>query len=214
MSKNKLDKQEIEYRPARLADAKLASRLIFDTFPKLATFIIGLGNEARAKKILARIFQMEGHRFSYCYTEMVLVHGKRVGLVIAYPGKKLGKLNWRTAKVLFQQYRFRGKLALITRTWPLVFIKEANRNEFLLSNLAVKKGYRGLGIGADLLSHVEKQASQLGYQKVALMVAIENKEARRFYQQHGYLVKALHLESNKRVRYLGPGYQRMVKNLD
>ena len=40
----------IEFRSATPSDAKLACRLLFDTFPQKATFIIGLGLEERAKK--------------------------------------------------------------------------------------------------------------------------------------------------------------------
>ena len=65
-----------------------------------------------------------------------------------------------------------------------------------------------------MLSGVEQWAKESGYGKVSLMVHIENKAARRFYQEHGFSPKAIHLESNKRVRYLGAGYQRMVKILD
>jgi ribosomal protein S18 acetylase RimI-like enzyme len=46
------------------------------------------------------------------------------------------------------------------------------------------------------------------------MVDIDNHRARQFYEQQGFKVKALHLESNKRVKQLGPGSARMEKLLD
>jgi hypothetical protein len=45
------------------------------------------------------------------------------------------------------------------------------------------------------------------------MVAIENKRARQFYDRHGFKTTAIHLESNKRVPYLGAGHQRLIKDL-
>lgn len=213
MVKSNISRDKIQLRPAKASDAKAAGRLLFDSFPKLATFTIGLGDEARAKDILTRIFTKKGHRFSYEVAEMVQIQGKVVGVIIAFPGRKLGKYNRRLGKVLFSQYQLRGKLALLLRTFPLFFINEAKDDEFYLSNLAIIKNQRSRGIGGLVLEYVDARARNLGLDKAALMVSIDNQRARRFYERHGYSVKAIHLESNQRVRYVGPGYQRMVKEL-
>jgi ribosomal protein S18 acetylase RimI-like enzyme len=213
MVKSQIKKVDLSFRPAKPADADVASQLIFATFPKVATFIIGLGNEDRAKKILARIFPMEGHRFSFEYSEIVQYQGRVIGILVAFPGRKLGRLDRRMSGMLLRQYRLRGKLTLIIRAWPMVFINEASRDEYLLSNLAVKKRYRGKGVGSLMLSHVEDRAKEAGLSKVALNVAIENQSARRLYERHGYKIKTVHLEPNKRVPYVGAGHRRMVKEL-
>jgi len=214
MAKTKTTTDEIIIRPATPSDATMASKLIFATSPKKLTFIIGLGSEARAKSILEKIFPLGGHRLSYEFTEIISIKGRVVGIVIAYPGHKAGKLDRRLDKIMLQQYRLRGKLALIARALPLFFIKEAEKDEYLLSSLAVNKRLRGQGIGSHILSHIEARAQQAGLTKVALMVSIDNQPARRFYERNGYAIKALHLETNKRVPYIGHGYQRMVKELD
>lgn len=213
MTKENANSKNITLRPAQPADADRASRLIFDTFPKLATYCIGLGDPHRAKAILSEIFTLKGHRLSYQYTEMASQGESVVGMFIAYPGKELTRLGWRLARYLLSQYNFAGKLKLIRRGLPLVFIQEAAVDEYLLSNLAVKKGQRGRGIGTQILSAVEEKARQASYTKLALMVEIDNRDARRFYEHYGYAIKAIHLEPNHRVRHLGLGYQRMVKTL-
>ena len=210
---SKLAAAEIDIRPAEPADAKAASRLLFDSFPKMATFIIGLSNQDRAKEILKRIFTLPGHRFSYENAVIAQHQGRIAGMYIAIPGSVLGKSNRRLGKLILQQYRSKGKNALIIRTWPLVFIKEADRDEYLLSNLAVKKSMRGKGVGHSLLLHIEDEASQAGCSKVALMIPIADKQSRKFFEENGYKIKAIQLESNKRVPFLGAGYQRMVKEL-
>lgn len=213
MAKNSDNPQNITYQPAQPAHARQVSRLIFDTFPKMATYLIGLGDARRAKMILSEIFGTEGHRFSYEFTELVFQSGNLVGMFIAYPGQRLTKLSWRLVKVLFKHYKFTEKLTLILRSLPVIFIQEAALDEYLLSNLAVKKGQRSQGIGTQVLAKVEQKAQEAGYNKLALMVDIDNLDARRFYERQGYTVKALHLEANSRIKYLGPGYQRMVKEL-
>jgi ribosomal protein S18 acetylase RimI-like enzyme len=95
----------------------------------------------------------------------------------------------------------------------LVFIKEAAKEAYFLSNIAVKKMYRGKGFGAQILRYLEVRAQESHFTKVSLMVDIDNHRARQFYEQQGFKVKALHLESNKRVKQLGPGSARMEKIL-
>lgn len=213
MANQKKKPLSIEFRPAKPEDAKLASRLLFETFPQKATFIIGLGSPERAKKLLEKLFSIKGHRLSYEFTQMAISNGKVVGLMTCFPGGQLGRLDRKLDQAILGHYRLRGKWAVIMRGFPLLFIKEAARDEYFLSNLAVKNGLRGQGVGSQILSHVESIAEQAGLKKVSLIVHVENKDARRFYQQNGYEFKALHLESNKRVPYLGAGYQRMVKTL-
>lgn len=206
-------KLAITFRGASPADAQEAVQLIYSTFPQMATFIIGLGNEDRAKKILTKIFIQEGHRFSYKFAEVALVNGRLVGLAITFPGKILSKLDRRLATLIYHQYRLRGKIALIVRGWPLLFVNEALRDEFILSNLAMKKRYQGKGYGTKFLAHIEERARTAGFKKLVLRVHIQNPNARRLYEREGYHVKSVHLESNKRVAYLGAGYYRMIKDL-
>jgi len=142
MVEKQLLTQEIDFRPARPSDEALASRLLFETFPRKATFIIGLGNESRAKKILSEIFLIPGHRLSCEFAQIAMYEGRAAGMVIVFPGKIIGKLNRCLDKLILRQYSFRGKLALILRVWPLVFLKETTRDEFFLSNLVVRKKYR------------------------------------------------------------------------
>lgn len=203
----------IECRPAQPEDASLASRLIFDTFSKIATYIIGLGDGRRARQILKKIFATQGHRFSYEFTEMIYADGNAVGMFIAYPGHDLNRLGWRMAKLILKEYGFAEKLKVIQRGLPLIFIQEAAHAEYLLSNLGIKKSARNQGIGAQVMPYIEEKARQAGCYQLALMVDIDNRDAKRFYERHGFAVKAMHLVSNSRVKHQGPGYFQMVKTL-
>ncbi len=214
MAKQKIDRDTLSFRPARPEDAKVASGLLFETFPQKATFIIGLGDADRAKRILRTLFEQADHRLSYSVTDVALHQGRIVGLLTAFQGRQLSHLDRHLDGLILRQYSLRGKLAVISRGWPLIFIKEATRKEYFLSNLVVGKRYRSQGLGEHLLAYVETKAEQSHLSKVSLMVAIENKRAKCFYKRHGFKTSAIHLESNKRVAYLGAGYHRMVKELD
>lgn len=213
MGKGKIEDAALTFRPATLEDAELASGLLFDTFPKVATFTIGLGSETRAKRILAFLFSRPDNRFSYSVTTIAQYHNRIVGLMSCFPAGQLGRFDRKMTGMVLKQYQLRGKIALILRGWQMVFLNEARRDEYLLSNLAVRKNYRSRGVGARMLAHLEALAKEKGYHKIALRVAIENQAARQFYEQYGYKTKAIHLESNRRVPYIGAGYRRMIKTL-
>jgi ribosomal protein S18 acetylase RimI-like enzyme len=213
MPRNNHQKASITFQLAKPTDANIASRLIFDSFPKMATFNFGLGDAQRAKKTFTALFPYPQHRFSFETSTLILKDERVIGLYIAYPGKEQFVLNWRLGKLLMKQFSLSEKTKLIQRSLPLAFIQEAAKDEFLLSNLAINKSYRGAGFGSQVLAHIEETAIQAGYQKISLLVDIDSKEARRFYENRGFKIKAIHLESNRRVRYLGPGYFRMVKEL-
>ena len=61
----------------------VASTLIYATFPKVATFTIGLGSEDRAKAILDKIFRIPGHRLSYEEMLLAVYQGRVVGGLLA-----------------------------------------------------------------------------------------------------------------------------------
>jgi len=211
--KNKLQISEISFRPATPSDRKVASGLIFETFPRKATYIIGLGCEGRARKILAQTFPIPGHRLSYEFTWIAMYRDKVVGAMVLFPGSKISSLNRRLYLPILQQYKLSEKIKLIRRAFSLIFIKETTRNEYFLSNLAVKRQYRNQGIGEKMLHHAEELAKEAGFSQISLMVNLENQNARRFYDRLGYGVKALNLVSNRHVPELGPGSQRRVKEL-
>lgn len=213
MAKDKIKPGDITFRQAAPEDAKAASRLMFETFPQKATFIIGLGDELRAKRILERLFKIPRHRLSYSTTQLVIHQGQIIGLFTSFPGFRLSKLDRRLDFLILRQYALRGKIAVFLRGWPLFFIKEAGRKEYFVSNIAVKKRQRGRGIGEITLSEIEALARGSGFKKISLMVAIENQAAKRLYERNGFRTAAIHLETNKRLPYLGAGYQRMVKDL-
>lgn len=187
--------------------------MLFETFPRKATYIIGLGCEGRARKILTDIFPIPGHRLSYEFTQIVRYRDRIVGAMVIFPGSLVGKLDRRLYRPILKQYRFVDTLKLIQRGVPLFFIKETTHTEFFISNLVVKDHYRNLGIGETMLHQAEEMAREAGLSKVSLIVDLENQKARRFYDRHGYKIKALNLVPNRLIPHLGPGSERRVKEL-
>lgn len=55
-----------------------------------------------------------------------------------------------------------------------------------LALLGVKKGWRGMGVGHQMIAFFEEAARQLGYQRTSIMVSHFNPRARNLYQSLGY----------------------------
>jgi ribosomal protein S18 acetylase RimI-like enzyme len=214
MAQKTLASEELSFRPAKSMDATFAGRMLFDSFPRKATFILGLGDVKRAKEVLTKLFPLTDHRLSFNHAHIAMIQGRNVGIMITFPGGEIGRLNRKLYRLILSQYTFRGKIALFQRGLPMVFIKECASDEYFLSNIVVKAQARGKGLGSRMLGMVEEQARQAGYKKVSLRVAIDNLDAKRFYQRHYYKTKAIDLESNQRVSALGPGYLSMEKVLN
>ncbi len=97
--------KQIQFRSAKPSDAKLAAGLLFDTFPKLATHVFGLGDETKAKEILEDIFSIKNHRFTYDHAQKMLQDGQVIGMMISFSGRELPKHNHKLAGVLIRQYK-------------------------------------------------------------------------------------------------------------
>lgn len=78
-----------------------------------------------------------------------------------------------------------------------------------LALLGVKKGWRGMGVGHQMIAAFEEAARQLGYPRVSLMVSQFNPRAKNLYQSLGY----------KKIGYLPDAFKKgndeniMVKDL-
>jgi len=99
----------------------------------------------------------------------------------------------------------------IWRALPLMGVKEGERDEYLVSNLAVLPEYQRQGIGGHLLSCAEERASELGFPRVALTVGVGNRRAIEFYKGRGYRIIARVEIGALRKRTGYPGFYRAVK---
>lgn len=83
----------------------------------------------------------------------------------------------------------------------------------------VRPAYRGVGVGSRLLEVAEQDLIRRGIRKVTLNVARDNRDARRFYERHGYRVVApepgrwQYLDDRGRLRTVHEPSWRMGKKL-
>lgn len=200
-------------QPATPDMAPVASALIYLTMGKMADYLFGSDNAQNAQVILMRLFREKSNRFSYQHTVVASLSGDVTGMAITYSGRLMKSLELPTAFSLIRACGVLGFIQFVKRAFPLFGVKEAENDEYFISNIAVLSAYQGQGIGKYLLSQIEKTARKQGFNKISLSVDVKNERAFLLYSQTGFnVVETVKIESLQKQMGYG-GFHRMVKVL-
>ncbi len=208
---------EIVVRRARPDDASIAAYLVRMSFhsDRAADWVFGLGDPDLARRALQRFFVRNGNRFSYEYASVAEVGTQVVGLVLGYDARTMRRANLHMAFQAPFLYGIARTLRLAVGSIPLLFaIPKPGMREFFVHNLAVLPAWRSHGIGTRLLAAAEEAARAKGLVRCSLDVALDNPEARAFYERRGYRVVATYRLKGRHLEHDLPGVHRMVKAWD
>lgn len=114
-------------------------------------------------------------QYSYLNSLVAEVDGQPAGAICGYDGTLLGPLREATLEVI-RKYN------------PAVQVvdDETEAGEFYLDSIGVLPQFRGLGIGAMLLSEMTRRAHDAGHANVALIVDEDNPSAEKLYTRLGF----------------------------
>ncbi len=196
--------------PGRIEDAPTAARLLADTMAGFGVAVLGLGDEQMELKALLRWFGEKDNRFSHQFSHMARLDGEMAGLLLCFPGREAPGLTKGCARSIFSIYSV-GQLAqLIWRGLVLGRAKEAEKDEYLISHLAVFEAFRRKGIARALLDKAILCAREASLSRVVLEVEIGNTPAIQLYEGVGFKTQFT-TEFGRNARVLKcPGYHKMV----
>lgn len=200
-------------RPARVDDAAFAVEMIYATMGGMADQWFGFGSHERALEKLTWFYSRPGNQFSYTFADILEEDGKPAAILLAMSGRELERLVWPMFRQSFRAYGVFGALRLMMYTLPMIFEKEAEEDEYYISNLAVSAEFRRRGLAEILLRRAEDQAQKLGLNKCSLTVELGNEGARGLYLKTGYRVVGVTKNVWLRIVLATPGWERMVKIL-
>lgn len=200
----------VTVRPALPADSALAVSLIRLSMGEEMDWLFGQDGRP-ANEVAAALYIRRGNRFSKECCWIAEVEGQAAGLLLAFAGRHLPRLDAMTGLHLLGILGLHAVLRLARRQRHYGDLVEARPDEYYLSNLGVLPEFQGRGIGGALLDFVESQARAAGLSKCSLLVA-QNNPAQRLYRRHGYEVTASYEFSVPEIAH-GSGYHRMVKQL-
>jgi ribosomal protein S18 acetylase RimI-like enzyme len=205
--------QAITIRPSRPADSDLVARLIYLTMGIEADWLFGQVKSHSTLQVLAGLCGSKNNRLSYTLAHLAESNGQVVGLLLAYPGWLLSRLNWLTGWCLLQIMGIPATLRLAGLQSAYRDLKETEADEFYISNLAVLPEFQEQGIGTMLMDYAEEMARESGLHKCSLIVAYGHEDACNLYQHLGYKVVRSYLNGHPKVAEGSGGYHRLVKNL-
>ncbi|MBF4694104.1 GNAT family N-acetyltransferase [Fusibacter sp. Q10-2] len=167
----------------------------------MANTYTGYQDEALMDKTLKALYLEKQSRFSYENVYIACFENKIAGQITAYPAEVMATLNRH-----FETYFNPDAEDREARLKALVASKEGFEGEYYIDSLAVYKAYRGLGFASDLIHEVERIAFDAGYDKLSLLVALNNPKAERLYEK-------LAFKSDQMVQVLGHPYKHLVKHI-
>ncbi len=162
----------IVIRPAAVQDSGVIVRsLILAMGEKTAKVYCG----PDYREVLDEIVRMECSQYSYRNALVAVADGIPAGAVVGYDGGLLQPLRDPTLAVI---RRYNPGLSVVD--------DETEAGEFYIDSIGVSPGFRGRGIGSQLLCAMRDRAFASGHPCVGLLVDCENPEAERLYLSLGF----------------------------
>jgi ribosomal protein S18 acetylase RimI-like enzyme len=180
-------RDSIQIRPAQPGDAEVATVLLYSAYTH--THVNYPPREALGGGFVERLgdfFRRGDNRFSFQNVQVAVQGSEVVGLVLSFGGREEARLNAAVASWLE---------------------REAADDEWYVDALAVLENRSRQGIGTRLMHVAEREARKRHYPKIALNVALGNKEAEDLYAHLHYMVM-------RQTSLYGHAHARMVKVLE
>ncbi len=200
----------VPIRPALPGDIPLVASLIQLTMGEEMDWLFG-GTALSATEVVTDLVGRRGNRFSREFCWMAEEQGQAVGLLLAFPGSLLPRLELTMGWQLLRIIGLAATWRIARKQREYGELVEASRDEFYVSHVGVVPEFQGRSIGSALLHFAESLALASNLQKCSLLVS-RNNPACRLYTRHGYHVAAEYPTANPAIAH-GAGYYRMIKSL-
>ena len=183
----------ITLKKATRKDIKEITELIYITEPE-PELEWGYGSEKERKQVLEHLMKIKNNRFSLKNFIVARKDNKLIGMALLIDGKDIDRLTINSEKKVVKiQKGFLNKLGYIYSSIRDYFLfRECEYDEFYISNIAIKKEFRGNGYAKVMIDKISQMAKRKGYDKVSLVA--KNDKLIKFYESLGFNL------INKRIR--------------
>ncbi len=164
-------------RPAKPEDYTQVASLIVKAMSGLAMKFTQSSDLKKAIPVFEYFFRQKENQYSFENTLVFEENGEILGSITGYGGEKLHQLRQPFLEYLLQNFGF-------SQTPE----DETEPGEFYLDTVSVLPNHQGKGIGRRLIEAMIEHAKEKGFDKVGLLVDIENPLAKKLYEQIGFKV--------------------------
>ncbi|WP_369900499.1 GNAT family N-acetyltransferase [Bacillus manliponensis] len=183
-------------RKAKQTDAKAIAPLLYNALHEIAEKLTGKTTKHEVLEGLEYWFTKEGNRLSYENCLVKEQDGLAVGIIVIYHGSNASTLDQPIVTHLRE----------MKQDSSITLEKEAADDEYYIDTLSVSSSYSGQGIGSQLIKAAESYAYEQGYDKIALLVNLENHRAFSLYKKLNYV-------QDKTQMLVGEAYAHLVKHI-
>ena len=169
------------------------STLILNAIHHIANTLTGEDEKPKILSTLDKYITMDINRLSYKNIWIYEKENQTVGLILAYNSNDVKKLDAPILEHLKSKNIFLNS-----------FDKECFENEFYIDTVSVSEKFQGAGIAKELFVFIEKKAKELGFDKVSLLVDLENPKALALYEKIGF-------KKNTILEVSNHNYHHMIK---
>lgn len=166
---------------------KEVARLIYQTDDVLFPYLFGK-NKFIAYARIEKFIIEDNNSFSKNYIYVVTENNNILGIMVAYSGKEVNKIN---DERLFFKIRSLPEFIKILFSKPLLQLMltmKFNSDDFYISNISVDENTRGKGVGKLILQEALNLAKEKKCRRAILDVSIENLRAKKLYEETGFKV--------------------------
>ncbi|HEY5729835.1 MAG TPA: GNAT family N-acetyltransferase [Anaerolineales bacterium] len=197
----------LSIRAAQAGDASFASSMIYLSMASLADHLFQQNTDF-IEATIAKLFVRDAGRFGCKHAYVAEFENELVGLLVASRGDEINRFNLLTIPHLIAVLGVAQAIGFVYRTFTLPGGKEAEDDEFFISNLGILPSMQGNSFGTKMLVYAEELARANDLMRCSLIVGWHNTQARRLYERIGYRIVETVRDGNENL-----GYYRMVKVL-
>ena len=167
------------------------STLILDAIHHIANTLTGENEKSEILETLDKYITMDINRLSYKNIWIYEKENQTVGLILAYNSNDVKKLDAPILEHLKSKNIFLNS-----------FDKECFENEFYIDTVSVSEEFQGKGIAKEFFAFIEKEAKNVGFEKVSLLVDFENPKALALYKRIGFRKNTILEVSNHQYHHI------------
>jgi len=164
-------------RPAKKSDYKSIAPLIVQAMSDLVVKFTKNSELKNAIPVFEFFFQEKANQYSYENTLVYEENGEILGSITGYDGSRLDELRTPFLDHLLEKFGFEETPE-----------DEAEVGEFYLDTVSVSHLHQGKGIGRKLIETMIQIAKEKRFDKVGLLVDVENPTAKKLYERIGFKV--------------------------
>ena len=155
------DSGSITLKKASRKDIKEITELFYITEPE-PELEWGYGSEKERKQVLEHLMKIKNNRFSLKNFIVARKDNKLIGMALLIDGKDIDRITINSEKKVVKiQKGFLNKLGYFySSIRDYFFFRECEDDEFYISNLAIKKEFRGNGYAKVMIDKISKMAKR------------------------------------------------------